>query len=96
MLNSARSGHPIFRATSSMEREAERSKGKGKKFLHYVGSEETIELVLRAIISVNQLSIHGAVADSCKELSEASEVAGKLAANEDSESQEIPTELPYC
>ena len=43
--------------------------------------------------SVNQLSIYGAVADTCKELSDDSEVVGKLAANEDSESLEIPTEL---
>ena len=32
------------------------------------GSEETVELILRTEISVNQLSIYGAVADLCNEL----------------------------
>ena len=48
------------------------------------------------MISVNQLSVYGVVADKCKELSDDSEVAGKPAANEDSESMEIPTELPIA
>ena len=48
------------------------------------------------IISVNQPSIYGAVADLCKELSKDSEVAGELAASEDLESMEIPTELPIA
>ena len=52
------------------------------KSVHFNGSEENIELTLRTIISVNQLSIYGTVADLCKELSKDSDVAGKLAANE--------------
>ena len=71
-----------------------RSKAKGKKSIHFNGSEENIELILHTIISVNQLSVYGAVADLCKELSNDSEVAGKPAANEDLEPMEIPTELP--
>ena len=62
--------------------------------IHFNGSEENIELILRTIISVNQLSIYGAVADLCKELSKDSVAAWRLAANEDLESMEIPTELP--
>ena len=96
MLNFAESGHPIFRATSALTRGELRSKGGGKKSIHFNGSEETIELILRAIISVNQISICGAVADLCKELSKDSEFAGKPAANEDLESMEIPTELPIA
>ena len=92
MLNFAESGHLVFRATSALERGELRSKGKGKKSVHFNGSEETIELILRTVISVTQLSIYGAVADLCKELSKDSEVAGKPAANEDLESMEIPTE----
>ena len=53
-------------------------------------------MILRTNVSVNQLSIYGAVADLSKELSDDSEVAWKLAANEDSESMEIPTELPVA
>ena len=83
MLNFAESGHPIFRATSALERVELRSKEKGKKSIHFNGCEETIELILRTVISVNQLSIYGVVADLCKYLSKDSEVAGKLAADED-------------
>ena len=93
MLNFAESGHPIFGSTSAMERGELRSKEKGKKSIHFNGSEENIELILRTIISVNQLSIYGAAADLCKEFSKASEVAAKLAANEDLETMGIPTEL---
>ena len=63
---------------------------------HFNGSEETMELVLRTIISVNQLSIYGAAADFCKQLSKVSEVAGKPAANEDLESMEMPSGLPVA
>ena len=92
-LNFAESGHPVFRATSALERGESRSKGKGNKSIHFNGSDETIELILRTIISVTKLSIYGAVSDSCKELSNDSEVAGKLAANEELESMDTPTEL---
>ena len=63
MLNFAESGHPVFRATSPLGRGELKSKFGGKKTIHYNGSEETVELILRTVISVNQLSIHGAVAD---------------------------------
>ena len=33
------------------------SEGGGKKTIHYNGSEETVELILRTVISVNQLSV---------------------------------------
>ena len=78
MLNFAESGHPIFRATSALERGELRSKEDGKKSVHFNGSEETIKLSLRTIISVNQLSIYGAVADLFKDLSKGSEVADQL------------------
>ena len=73
MLNFAESGHPIFRATGALQRGELRSKEKGKKSIHFNGSEENIELILRTIISGNQLSVYGAVADLCKELSKISE-----------------------
>ena len=56
------------------------------KSIHFNGSDKTIELILRMTISVNQLSIYGAVADLCKELFKDSEFAGKPAADEDLES----------
>ena len=55
---------------------------------------ETIELILRTIISVNQFSIYGAVADLCKELARDSFCAGKPAVNENLGSMVIPTKFP--
>ena len=37
-------------------------------FLHFCGDDGTAELVLRTIISINQLSINGALANMCDEL----------------------------
>ena len=37
------------------------------KSVQFRGSDVTIELILRTVISVNQLSIYGGVADLCKE-----------------------------
>ena len=88
MLNFAERCHPIFRLRPGKRRIKKQT---GKKCIHFNGSEENIELILRTIISVNRLSICGAVADLCKELSKDSEAARKPAANEDLESTEIPT-----
>ena len=58
------------------------------------GSDETIELILRTVISVGQHCIYGAVADLCKELNRDSSSAGKPAANEILGSMVVPTEFP--
>ena len=63
MLNFAESGHPIFRATSALERGELKSKRTGVKSIHFNGSDDTIEMILPTVISVNQLSVYGAVAD---------------------------------
>ena len=67
MLTFAESKHPVFRATSPLSRGALKSKGGGKLLIHYCADQETIETVFRTFISVNQLSIHGAVSDRCEE-----------------------------
>ena len=87
MINFAESGHPIFQATSSLDRGELKSKGGGKKTILYNGSEEIVDLILRTIISVNQLSIYGAVADLCNELDP--DYAGSVIC----ESLVIPTEI---
>ena len=84
------SRHPTFRAFSAFERGDLRSKGHGKKSVHFNGSEENIELLLRTIISANQLSVHGAMADLCKELAKDSESSGKLEAPDHLETIQIP------
>ena len=62
--------HPIFRASSALERGDLGSKGHDKKSTPFNEKEGNLELLLRMVISVNQLSIHGAIADLCKELNE--------------------------
>ena len=60
-------GHPICRATSALDRGQSKSKGAGRLSIHFCADEATIETIFRTIISVNQISIYGAVADLCEE-----------------------------
>ena len=91
MANFSRSGHPSFRSTSALERGESRSKGGGKKSIHFNGSHENIELLLRTVSSANQLSIFGAIADLCDEVPKGIGAPGKLAAPDHLETMEIPT-----
>ena len=67
MIKFAESGHPVFRAMSPLSRGTLKSKGGGKLSIHFCADEGTIETVFRTIISVNQLSISGAVPELCEE-----------------------------
>ena len=67
LLEFAESGHPTFRATTPLSRGILKSKGHGKLSIHFAADEPTIETIFRIIISVNQLSICGAVAALCEE-----------------------------
>ena len=67
MIKSGESGHPVFRVTSPFSRGTLKSKGGGKLSLQFCADVDTIETVFRTIISVNQLSIYGAVSDLCEE-----------------------------
>ena len=69
MIKYGESGHPVFRATSPLSRGTLKSKGGGKISIHFCADGDTIETVFRTIISVNQLSIYGAVSDLCEEYS---------------------------
>ena len=66
LLEFAESGCPIFRAASPMSRGRLRSKGHGKLSIHYSADLETMRL-FRIIVSENQLSHYGAVAEMCEE-----------------------------
>ena len=57
----------IFRATTPVSRGILKSKGRGKLSIHFTADSPTIETVFRIIISANQLSIYGAVANICEE-----------------------------
>ena len=58
MLNFSESGHTVFRESSALERGDLKSTGKGILSIHFCGDDKTVEVVLRTIISVNQLSIY--------------------------------------
>ena len=93
ILNFSDSSHPIFRASSAFERGEVRSKGGRKKSLHFNGSDENIESLLRTAISANQFSVYGAMADLCHELSKYLRAPGKPAAIDHLETMETPTLL---
>ena len=44
-----------------------KSKGHGKLSIHFAATQETIETIFRIIVSANQLSLYGAVAEKCEE-----------------------------
>ena len=69
MIKFRDSGHPVFLATSPLSRGTLKSKGGGILSTHFCADGDTVETVFRTIISVNQLSIYGAVSDLCDELS---------------------------
>ena len=67
MLKFAESTHQVFRATSPLPRRVFKSKGGEKLSIHYCADLGTIETVFRTIVSVNQVSPYGAVAEMCEE-----------------------------
>ena len=67
LLEFAESGCPIFRATSPLSRGQLKSKGHGKLSIHYAADLKTVETIFRIIVSANQLSLYGAVAEICEE-----------------------------
>ena len=67
LIEFAESGCPIFRATTPLSRGQFKSKGRGKLSIHFAADQDTIDTIFRIIISVNQLSIYGAVAALCED-----------------------------
>ena len=67
MIKFGESGHEVFCATSPLFRGRLKSKGGGKLSILFCADEGTIESVFRTIISVNQLSLYGAVSVLCEE-----------------------------
>ena len=77
LLEFSESGHPIFRATTSLSSGTLKSKGHGKLSMHFTADYPTIETIFRIIISANQLSIYGAVANICEEFEAHQDRSGK-------------------
>ena len=62
LLEFAEGGHPIFRATTPLSRGKLKRKGRGKLSIHFTADQDTVDTVYRIVLSVNQLSVYGAVA----------------------------------
>ena len=77
LLEFAESGHPIFRATTPLSRGKLKSKGRGKLSIHFTADEDTVDTIYRIIISVNQLSVYGAVAAICEEFEDHQDRTGE-------------------
>ena len=56
-----------IRATTPLSRCILKSKGRGKLSIHFAADQDTIDTIYRIILSVNQLSVYGAVAAICGE-----------------------------
>ena len=78
LLRFAESGHPIFRATTPLSRGQLKSKGKGKVSIHFNADQDTVDTIYRIILSVNQLSVYGAVAAICEEFEDHQGRTGEL------------------
>ena len=77
LLEFAESGHPIFRATTPLSRGQLKSKGKGKLSIHFTADQDTVDTIYRIILSVNQLSVYGAVAAICEEFEDHQDRTGQ-------------------
>ena len=77
LLEFAESGHPIFRATTPLSRSSPKSKGRGKLSIHFAADQDTIDTMYRIILSVNQLSVYGAVAAVCEEFEDHQDRTGE-------------------
>ena len=65
MRNVAESGHPAFRCPNQFSSDVLNSRGGEVSSIHYNADPKTVELLLKTIIAVNQLSVFGAVAKWC-------------------------------
>ena len=54
-----------------------KSKRHGKLSIHFAAVQETIETIFRIIVSANQLSLYGAVAEMCEEYESLHERTGR-------------------
>ena len=67
LLEFAESCCPIFRATTSLSRGKHKSQGHGKLSIHFSADQDTVDTIYRIIVSANQLSLYGALANMCEE-----------------------------
>ena len=92
----AESGCPIFRATTPLSRSKLKSNGHGELSIHYCADQATIETIFRIIVSANQLSLYGAVANMCEECESLHDRSGQpdMVMGQSIVLSEIKTEVP--
>ena len=66
-LNSPRADFQFSVLQVHLSRGQLKSKGHGKLSIYYAADLETVETIFRIIVSANQLSLYGAVAEICEE-----------------------------
>ena len=96
LVGFAESGCPIFRATTPLSRGKLKSKGHGKLSIHFCDTQETIETIFRIIVTANQLSLYGAVANICEEYESLHDRSGRpdTVMGQSIVLSEIKTEIP--
>ena len=91
-------GSPIFCAASPLSRGRLKSKGHGKLSIHCAADLETIENLFHIIVSANQPSLYGAVAEMCEEYETLRDRSGQPVVKGESSSSlvlsVIKTEMP--
>ena len=75
--NSQKADILLFRATTPLSRGVLKSKGHGKLSMHFAADVDTIDTIYRIILSVNQLSVYGAVAAICEEFESPQDRSGE-------------------
>ena len=91
MLKFGESTHLVFRSTSPLSGGVLKNKSGGKLSIHYCADLETIQTVFRTIISVNQLSLYGAVAEMWEECKSCHVRTGRLVLVGQSDPLFVPT-----
>ena len=95
MQHFQRSGHPILSCTSALGRGQLRSKDGDRTTIHFTASDDNVQMLLKMVTPVNQLSLYGAVPDLIKELLNDQRAPVKPVALDQME-QEILTQPPLA
>ena len=84
-----------FPCCDSLSRGKLRSKGHGKLSIHYCADQATIETIVRIIVSANELSLYGAVANMCEEYESLHDRSGRpVVMGQSIVLSEMKTEVP--
>ena len=89
-VDTRRKRTPNLPIHESIARGVLKSKGGGKLSIHFCADGETIETVFRTIVSVNQLSLYGAVAEMCEEYGSCHDGTGRPVAEGQSDPSFVP------